>query len=94
LSLGAAVTFAVAAVAGVAGNRLTGSVTPALLVFAGLVVVGMLVSCWMDRGTRANAAAEDESSGHAASVSGLSDLRGARQDIVASGPGSVAQGLG
>lgn len=92
MSLGAAVTFAVAAVSGVAGNRLTGRVTPALLVFAGLVVAGMLVSYWVDRSTRTNAPAEGESSDHAARASRLSDLRGARQDIIASGPGSVAQG--
>lgn len=48
-SVGAAVTFAVAAAAGVAGNKLTGKVTVAWVVFAGLVVIGILLTYWLDR---------------------------------------------
>lgn len=75
-SAGAAVTFAVAVAAGVAGNHLTGRVTPALAVFAGLVVAGMLVTYWLDRGARASGPAEGE--GGAAGNAGRADLRGAR----------------
>jgi len=46
---GAAITFAIAAVAGVAGNKLTGSLTPALTVFAGLVAVGVILTFWLSR---------------------------------------------
>ena len=92
LSLGAAVTFAAAALAGVAGNRLTGRVTPALVVFAGLTVAGTLVSYWVDRGKRASGPAEGGSSSGATDAFMLSDLRGAQQNINASAPGAVAQG--
>jgi hypothetical protein len=44
----AVVIFAVAVVAGVVGARLTGKLPPAL-VFAALVVVGMLLAYWLDR---------------------------------------------
>jgi hypothetical protein len=87
LSLGAAATFAVAAVAGVVGNRLTGSFTPALILFVGLVMAGMLVSYWVDRGTRADRSSEGESTG-----GGSSTMPQAVQDITASAPGATAQG--
>ena len=94
LSLGAAVTFAVAAVAGVAGGKVTGHLTPALAVFAGLVVAGMLISYWVDRGARADSPADDESSRGAVGAFGPIDLRGAQgvQNIIASAPGAIAQG--
>src|SRR5215475_2731560 len=41
---GAAVTFAVAAVAAVVGGRVTGHLTLALVVFIGLVAVGMILT--------------------------------------------------
>jgi hypothetical protein len=41
---GAAVTFFLAAVAGVAGNRLTGHLTPALVAFGVLMAAGMTVT--------------------------------------------------
>ena len=43
LAIGAAVTFGVAAIAGAVGNHITGHVSVALGLFAGLVVAGMLL---------------------------------------------------
>ena len=63
LSYGAALTFGVAAVAGVIGNRITDRVTPALVVFAMLVIAGMLVSYWVDRSTRADNRVAPENEG-------------------------------
>ena len=77
-SLGAAVTFLVAAVAGVIGNRLTGRLTPALVVFAGLVVAGMLITYLLDRGIRARGPAEAETKDGTAGQAGPIDLRGAQ----------------
>ncbi len=76
-SLGAAVTFLVAAVAGVIGNRLTGRLTPALVVFAALVAAGMLTTYLVDRGTRAHGPAEAETKDGTAGRAGHTDLRGA-----------------
>lgn len=77
-SLGAAFTFAVAAVGGVAGNRLSDRVTPALAVFAGLLVVGMLLTYWVDRGARvAELPVGDGDSGETGN-SLATDLRGAQ----------------
>jgi hypothetical protein len=93
LSLGAAITFGVAIAAGVVGNRLTGRVTPALLVFAGLVVAGMLLSYWVDRGARPdNTAAGRRDVGSATGRPALNDVRGIQQNIIAAAPGAVAQG--
>ena len=50
-SLGAALTFAVAAVAGVVGNQLTGRFTVAVLVFVLLVLAGMILAYLMERAT-------------------------------------------
>jgi hypothetical protein len=88
LSLGTAVTFAVAAVAGVVGGKVTGHLTPALIVFAVLVAAGMAVSYWVDRRSRASSLDDDSS------TAGLVDARGAQkvQNIIAMAPGSVAQG--
>ena len=52
-SVGAAATFLFAAAAGVAGNRLTGQITPALIIFAMLVLAGMVVSYVLDPQTGA-----------------------------------------
>lgn len=87
LSLGAAVTFAIAAVAGVVGGRLTGHITLALVVFSGLVVAGMLVSYWVDRGVRANSTADGEEIRRLSS-SGPHAV----QNITASAPHATAQG--
>jgi hypothetical protein len=89
LSLGAAVTFAVAAVAGVAGNRLTGQVTPALGAFAGLVVAGMLLTYWLDRSARSSGSSDGDGGGPCPQVS---DLGGVQQNVIASAPGATAQG--
>lgn len=92
LSLGAAITFGVAIAAGVAGNLLTGRVTPALLVFAGLLVAGMLLSYWVDRGARSDNAANNDDGGSATGSPALHDVRGIQQNIIAAAPGAVAQG--
>jgi hypothetical protein len=91
LSLGSAITFAVAAVASVVGGRVTDSITPALVIFAGLVITGMLLTYWLDRSTRA---AGPDGDGHNDSVTRpqLSGLRGSQQNIIAAAPGSIAQG--
>jgi hypothetical protein len=89
LSLGAAVTFAVAAVAGAAGNRVTGQVTLALGVFAGLVVAGMLLTYWLDRSARSSGPGDGDGGGPRPQVS---DLGGVQQNIIASAPGATAQG--
>lgn len=88
LSLGTAITFAVAAIAGVVGGRVSGHVTPALIVFVVLVIAGMAVSYWVDHRSR-----EDKPDDGGAAP-GLIDARGARevQNIIAMAPGSVAQG--
>lgn len=92
LSLGAAITFAVAATAGVAGNRLTGRVTPALLVFAALVAAGMVLSYWIDRRGRQKNPTEGQGSGSATGSSPLNDLPSFQQNIIAAAPGAIAQG--
>jgi hypothetical protein len=87
LSLGTAVTFAVAAIAGVVGGRVTGDLTPALLIFAVLVAGGAAVSYWVDR--RSRAGSPDDGA-----TAGLIDARGAGtvQNNIAMAPGSVALG--
>jgi hypothetical protein len=69
---GAAVTFAVAAVAGVAGGKLTGSLTPAFAVFAGLVVVGMLLTYWLSRDDGSDA---DQPGAEAVDLSGAQGVQ-------------------
>jgi hypothetical protein len=74
----AAVTFALAAGAGVAGAQLTGKLTPALVAFAVLLVVGMALTYWLDR----KASSSDPLGGHGQATrdSGATsfDLGGAR----------------
>lgn len=91
LSLGAAITFAVAAVASVVGGRVTGSITPALAMFAGLVVTGMLLTYWLDRSTRLSGPDGEGGKGNGTHPQ-LSGLRGSQQNIIAAGPSSIAQG--
>ncbi len=89
-SLGAALTFAVAAGAGVVGNQLTGGLTVALLVFAVLVFAGMLLTYLVDRGATdqsTDRSGESEAAGEADSV----DLRGAQG--VQIGDGNVQHNL-
>jgi hypothetical protein len=87
LSLGTAVTFVVAAIAGVVGGKVTGDLTPALVIFAVLVVGGAAISYWVDRRSRASSSDDD-------ATAGLIDARGARtvQNNIAMAPGSVALG--
>ena len=72
-SIAAAVTFALAAVSGVVGGKLTGRLTLALVVFAALVAVGTAVTFWMER-TAGSAANDDGPSSRLGPV----DLRGAK----------------
>jgi hypothetical protein len=74
--VGAAVTFLLAAVAGVAGNQLTGRVDAALGVFAALAVAGMMLTYVLDRQAAGRADANDR--GRAADRTRLVDLRDAR----------------
>jgi hypothetical protein len=92
LSLGAAITFAVAVIAGVVGGRLTGHITPALGVFAALLVAGMMLSYWLDRSTRTSDRKDSGGSGGATATRAVTDLRGAEQNIIASGPAAKAWG--
>lgn len=93
LSLGAAITFAVAAVASVVGGRVTDRVSLALGVFAGLVVAGMLLSYWLDHAARSSSPADSgNGSGGEGLGSTLNDVSGIQQNIIAAAPGSIAQG--
>lgn len=74
---GAAATFAVAAVAAVAGGKLTGSLTPALAVFAGLVAVGVILTYWLSRDDDAALAGGNDQEKEQPGV-GPFDLRDAR----------------
>lgn len=87
LSLGTALTFVVAAIAGVVGGKVTGDLTPALVIFAVLVVGGAAISYWVDRRSRASSSDADP-------AAGLIDARGAGtvQNNIAMAPGSVAMG--
>lgn len=76
-SVGAATTFLLAAAAGVAGNRLTGRLTPALVTFAVLVVAGMLVTYALERLASAREADGPGAERSAAGEAGRIDLRGA-----------------
>jgi len=90
LSVCAAVTFAVSAIAGVVGNRVTSRVTPAFVVFALLMVAGMGLSYWLDRhADSACGSTESSADGESARVTTVGIVR---QNIIAAGPGSVASG--
>jgi hypothetical protein len=77
-SVGAAATFLLAAAAGVVGNRATGRVTPALVVFAVLVIAGMLVTYVLDRHARARSSADNGTEGGAVSQAEPIDLHDAQ----------------
>jgi hypothetical protein len=76
--VGAAATFLLAAVAGVAGNQITGHVTYALAVFVVLAVAGVFVTYALDR----HADGHDRPAPRGADGTGSGgtqvDLRGAR----------------
>lgn len=75
--VGAAATFFLAAVAGVAGNQLTGHLTVALAAFVVLLVAGVAVSFFLERyaGGQASSEGKDTDGGE---PHGAVDLRGAR----------------
>lgn len=75
---GASVTFALAAVAGVAGNELTGHLVPALVSFAVLLVVGMVITYLMQRSEGAQGFGEKKGADIADWEGGKYDMRGAR----------------
>jgi hypothetical protein len=75
---GAAVTFVLAAVAGAAGNQLTGHLTVALVVFVVLLAAGMAVTFVQERSAGGRAAGEDRDATAAGEPGGTFDLRGAR----------------
>ncbi len=75
-SVGAAITFVLAAVAGVVGNRLTGHMTLALMVFAVLLVAGMAVTFLLERSASGRASGDDQGTGTAAEEAGTWGLRG------------------
>ena len=75
---GAAVTFVLAAVAGVVGNQLTGHLTVALVAFVVLLAAGMAVTFLLERSAGGRASGEDQDAPTAGEPSGAFDLRGAR----------------
>lgn len=58
--VGAAATFALAAVAGVAGNQLTGHLTWALVMFVALLATGMAVTFLLERHSDVQASDDDQ----------------------------------
>ena len=75
---GTAVTFVLAAVAGVVGNQLTGHLTVALVAFVVLLAAGMAVTFLLDRSAGGRASGEDPDATAAGEPGGTFDLRGAR----------------
>ena len=75
---GAAVTFVLAAVAGVAGNQLTGHLSVALVVFVVLLAAGVAVAFLLERAADGRASGQDQDAAGAGEQSGGFDLRGAR----------------
>jgi hypothetical protein len=87
-AIGAAATFAVAAGTGVAGGKLTNSLTPALAVFAGLVIMGMVLTYGLSRADGIPGSGRNDQT-ESLSRSGPPYLRGARG--VQIGHGNVQQ---
>jgi hypothetical protein len=78
---GAAVTFVLAAVAGVVGNQLTGHLSVALVAFVVLLAAGMAVTFLLERSAGGRASGEDRPAAPAAPAGEpceTFDLRGAR----------------
>lgn len=73
--MGAAGVFLLAAVAGVVGNKLTGHLTMALVVFVVLLVGGMAVTFLLERHADSRISPEGQDVGGAR---GANNLRGAR----------------
>jgi hypothetical protein len=76
--VGAAVTFVLAAVAGVIGNQLTGHLTPALVVFTGLLLAGMVVTFLLERHGSGQKSGENQDAGGVGEPAGTLDLRSAQ----------------
>ncbi len=76
--VGAAVTFVLAAVAGVVGNQLTGHLTGALVAFAGLLVAGMVVTFLLERSASGQTSAEERGTRAIGERGRAWDVRGAR----------------
>jgi hypothetical protein len=75
---GAAATFLLAAVVGVAGNQLTGHLSVALAAFAVLLVAGMTVTYLMERGAGGRTSDSDKAKGATSEEpGGRYDLQGA-----------------
>lgn len=75
---GAAVTFVLAAVAGVAGNQLTGHLSVALVVFVVLLAAGMTLTFWLARSAGGRASEEDHDAAGTDEPRETIDLRRAR----------------
>jgi RIP homotypic interaction motif len=75
---GAAVTFLLAAVAGVVGNQLTGHLTAALVAFVVLLVAGMTVTFLLERHRSERASGDDQGTGGASGPGRTCDMRDAR----------------
>jgi len=75
---GAAVTFVLAAVAGVIGNQLTGQLTWALVAFVVLLAAGMTVTFLLERYVDGHPCDEDQGLGGDGEPGGTYDLRGGR----------------
>lgn len=76
--MGAAATFVLAAVAGVVGNQLTGHLTPALVTFVVLLVVGMAITFLVEWHVAGRASGDNHVIGAAGKPGGTYDLRSAQ----------------
>jgi hypothetical protein len=89
-SLGAGVTFALAAVKGVAGERLTSHITPALVVFVSVVAAGMTVTYWVDRRRGIAVDTPERAVPGTPGMTPADSGRGSVQIVIADGPGGSA----
>ncbi len=76
--VGAAVTFVIAALAGVVGNQLTGHLTVALVAFVVLLAAGMAVTFLLERSARGRASGANPDATAAGEPSSTVDLRDAQ----------------
>lgn len=75
---GAAVTFALAAAAGVVGNQLTGHLSIALAAFVVLLVAGMMITFLLERAASGSASSDDHGAEDANRQASTQNLQGAR----------------
>lgn len=73
-----------------AGGKLTGSLTPALAVFAGLVTVGVILTYWLSRDDGTGHPGENDQQEEEQPGSSPVDLRGA-QGVQLGGHGNVQE---